>query len=950
MKKNALLLFSAVLCLLLSVRTTAQELSPTVIYQIQNESGLMMSYDGDGEFCRLAASNPDDPNQQWYVVPSGEGLVQLMNVSAGKYLGLVTSSWNTWDCHFYDNDELEASLDHAQYTIENIDGEYSGLKIKSSSKYLGLDEADEGSKIWCDKSISNYGKWKFVALASDAQNVYQSAYDNILKYAEENFQSNYTVIYDFISDSLMNVSSIYETGSDEDYETGANVLQDFSRKLSTVKSSLDTMNKTLQRMIELIQMTDFPGIDALNADYETYSDLLLGGNITYKQALEGPDAMEEVVKNYYLSQLPSATPENPADLSYFIKHPSFREELAYTEDCKITSSGWTTQSADLPDTGTDIGAKNKLEDEVGRSTSCFNMWSWQFSTMSVNQELAGLPEGRYILTCEGWTNGGEVVAQHAYATSNSGITVESNYASEAMLSTAWERFTTPEINVSDGYLKIGFISQKEDKGGSKGWFLVTDFKLLYVGELGTSTIVKDIQNRLVVAEEIVLTLNGDKTVLVNAVAQAKAIDENSGQEEAQLALDTLNAAIEEAQKAAKQYKDFIEGSYASATEYASSLADEKAQELMNSVLTRVDNTIAADTTTYKAVSELEALIDVCRSYTALYVERAIEALTLTSLKPEAVANLNTVVSDNWNALQTALSVDEIRALTQKLEIAVDDAMLTQPAGENTEMSFLIKNADAADGGDNYLTAWEVSKGNGNKYTNAGESFTKSPSDRYIDSYNSEAGALKFTAKQTVYNLPNGTYRMKVATRADGENAYIFALSGDKLLKTAIANNNNAGGEIYQEAYDKAYKEAIEAGVPEDEIDETTLDIPYASKGWGWSYIDNIEVTNHELVIGVSTDSEVTLDEPFTGCWFSADKFALYYLAEGDNSDFKYTTPVENISENKIHIAVVDGQIVVNGASDVRIYHINGAAVSAKTVPAGIYVVRADGKSYKVVVK
>lgn len=946
MRKFTFLLTLA-LCLLFSVKTVAQELSPTVIYQIQNESGLMMSY--DGEYCKLATSNPNDNSQQWYVVPSDEGFVQLMNVSAGKYLGVITSSWNTWDCYFYDKEELETSLDHAQYTIEDIDGEYSGLKIKSSSKYLGLDDTNEGSKIWCDKSISNYGKWKFVALVSDAQTVYQGAYDSALEYASENFMSSYTTIYDFISDSLMNISSIYEKGDDESYEKGTTVLQEFLRNMRTVKSSLNTMNKTLLHIIELIQTTDFPGIDALNTEYDTYSDLLSSGNITYKQALDGPEAMEEAIKTYYLSQLPSATPENPADLSYFIKHPSFREELEYTEDCTITSGGWTTQSADLPSTGTDIGAKNKLEDEVGRNTSCFNMWSWQFSTMSVNQELSGLPEGRYILTCEGWTNE-ETVAQHAYATSNSGITVESNYASEAMLSMEWEKFTTPEINVSDGYLKVGFISKKEDKGGSNGWFLVTNFKLLYIGELGTSTIVKDIQNRLAVAEEITLTLSGDKAALTEAIAQAKAIDENSGQEEAQLALDALNAAIEEAQKAAKQYKDFIEGSYASATEYASSLADEKAQELMNSVLTRVDNTIAADTTTYKAVPELEALIDVCRSYTALYVERAIEALTLTSLKPEAVAKLNTVVSENWNALQTALSADEIRALTQKLEIAINDAMLTQPAGENTEMSFLIKNADATDSGDNHLTAWEVSKGNGNKYTNAGESFTKSPSDRYIDSYNSEAGVLKFTAKQTVYNLPNGTYRMKVATRADGENAYVFALSGDKLLKTAIVNNNNAGGEIYQEAYNKAYQEAIEAGVPEDEIDEATLDIPYASKGWNWSYINDIEVTDHELIIGVSTDSEVTLDEPFTGCWFSADKFALYYLAEGDNSDFEYTTPVENISENKIHITVVGGQIIVNGATDIQIYHINGMPVSAKTVPAGIYVVRADGKSYKVTVK
>lgn len=946
MKKVSILFLSAI-CLLLSIKATGQELSATVVYQIQNESGLMMSYD-EG-YCKLATSNPNDNNQQWYVVTSDEGLVQLKNVGAGKYLGIITSSWNTWDCYFYDEEELATSLDHAQYTIEDIDGEYSGLKLKSNSKYLGLDETNEGSKIWCDKGISNYGKWKFVSLASDAQTVFQSAYNGALEYATEHFSSNYPTIYDFVADSLMRASEIYDTGEDEAYENGTAALQDFLRSIKTVKASLDTMEKTLQRMVALVQTTDYPGVETLNAEYDTYADLLQNGTITYEEALKGPAAMEEAIKTYYLSQIPSATADNPADMSYFIKNPSFREELEYTEDCTITSSGWTTQSSDLPDSGTDIGAKNKPAEEVGRNISCFNMWSWQFSTMSVNQELTGLPEGRYVLTCEGWTNG-EVIAQHAYATSNAGITVESNYATEAMLSTEWEQFTTPEINVSDGCLKIGFISKKEDKSGSDGWFLVTNFKLLYVGELGTSAIIADIQNRLAVAEEIVLPLNGDKAALAEAITTAKAVNADTTQAEVQAVLDALNAAIATAQNAVSKYNAFAEGTYASATEYATSLADEDAKGLMNTVLARVDAIVASDTTTYLAIPALTSLIDACRTYTELYTERVIDALANTSLKAEAVANLNTIVADNWNALKAEPTAAEIKALTLKLTVAVDDAMLTQPAGENADMSFLIQNADATDSGDDYLTGWEVNKGNGNKYTNAGEAFTKSSSDRYIDSYNSTAGTLKFTAKQTVYNLPNGTYRMKVATRADGENAYIFALAGHNIYKTSIVNNNNAGGEIYQEAYEKAYQDAINAGIPEDEIDESTLDIPYASKGWNWAYVEEIEVTDHELTIGVSTDPEVTLGEAFTGSWFSADKFTLYYLTEGDNSDFGFTTTVENVEANPVRISVVGGRISVEGAEDARIYSVNGAAVSADTVSNGIYIVRANGKSYKVVVR
>ncbi|MCM1313587.1 MAG: RICIN domain-containing protein [Bacteroides sp.] len=939
--------FLSMICLLFVCKAFGQALSPTVIYQIENESGLMMSYN-EGS-CNLATSDAGDSNQQWYVVLSEDGLFHLKNVASGKYLGLITSEWNTWNCYFYDEDELTESIDHAQYTIEDIDGEYYGLKLKCSSKYLGLDNIDEGSTVFCDKGISNYGKWKFVALASDAQTAYLAAYNSVITYAEENFLEDYSTIYDFISDSLMNISSIYDTPDDEILEAGTLVLQDFLRSVKSVKVSLGTMDKNLQRMIELIQLTNYPGIDVLNAEYEKYSDML-GEDITFAEAISAPNEMEEVIKAYYLSQIPSATETNPADLSYFIKNPSFREELEYTDECTVTSNGWTTQSVDLPDEGVDVAAKRKGTEEVGRNTTCFNMWSWQFSTMSVNQELNGLPEGRYVITCEGWTNG-EVIAQHAYATSNSGITVESNYATEAMLSMDWEKFTTPEINVSDGYLKIGFISKKEDKGGSDGWFLVTDFKLLYVGELGTSAVLADIQNRIAVAEQIGLTLKGDKTKLDAAVAAARAVNGNSDLTEAQAILEKLNDAIVVAQAAAEKYKNFAEGTYTSVCEYASTLSEQQVKDFVDASIARVDAVIASDTTTYVALAEQGNLLNAAKAYAELYTERVVGALANTSLNAEAVANLKTVVENNWNALKTVSSTPGIRLLTVKLTVAVDDAMLTQPAGENTEMSFLIKNADATDSGNNYLSGWDVSKGNGNTYTSAGESFTKNSSDRYIDSYNSTAGTLKYTAKQTVYNLPNGTYRMKVATRANGENAVVFALSGETLYKSSIVNKGNEGGEIYQDAFDKAYQDAIEAGVPEDEIDETTLDIQYASKGWGWSYIENIEVTNHELTIGVSTDSEVTLEDAFTGTWFSADKFSLYYLVAGDNSDFGFTTPVEApVSDKSVSISVIAGQIIVNGAEDVKIYNVSGMNVANAALPSGIYVVYADGKSYKVFVK
>ena len=115
----------------------------------------------------------------------------------------------------------------------------------------------------------------------------------------------------------------------------------------------------------------------------------------------------------------------------------------------------------------------------------------------------------------------------------------------------------------------------------------------------------------------------------------------------------------------------------------------------------------------------------------------------------------------------------------------------------------------------------------------------------------------------------------------------------------------------------------------------------------------IEVKNHVLTIGVTTDSVFTMKyggEPWTGTWFSADNFTLKMIAEGDNSGWNPTTgitvPGEAV-ENELEIKVVDGTIVSNG----EIYSLSGVRVaSGSKVPAGVYIVRLGDQSKKVLVK
>lgn len=129
--------------------------------------------------------------------------------------------------------------------------------------------------------------------------------------------------------------------------------------------------------------------------------------------MDGYYALENALHAYYDSQIPVATEENPADLTYYIKYPNFREAYNYDPDCTTTSEGWVLNDTNLPSSGFDYGARHKYSDEVGVDVTCFNNWSWQFNLLEIYQDVEGLPDGRYKVECIGYTGVGENYKQHA---------------------------------------------------------------------------------------------------------------------------------------------------------------------------------------------------------------------------------------------------------------------------------------------------------------------------------------------------------------------------------------------------------------------------------------------------------------------------------------------------------------------------------------------------------
>ena len=86
-------------------------------------------------------------------------------------------------------------------------------------------------------------------------------------------------------------------------------------------------------------------------------------------------------------------------------------------------------------------------------------------------------------------------------------------------------------------------------------------------------------------------------------------------------------------------------------------------------------------------------------------------------------------------------------------------------------------------------------------------------------------------------------------------------------------------------------------------------------GWTWATIENVEVTNHELVIGVTTDSTVTKKSGFEGQWFSVDDWSLTITAVGDNSNWVIESGIENVAAvatKTIYYAIDGRQIALPG--------------------------------------
>jgi len=360
-----------------------------------------------------------------------------------------------------------------------------------------------------------------------------------------------------------------------------------------------------------------------------------------------------------------------------------------------------------------------------------------------------------------------------------------------------------------------------------------------------------------------------------------------------------------------------------ATDFALSAVDD------DSLLIRAAAEKYAGTTIESNMTRAELL----QTLTELRAQKQADAVDLTEVLAEydkkaaeaqAVAK-NTLYADSARETITALLAEQaellpsiknetsVNDLIRQLDNAITAAKLTQAASETTDFTFYIQNPGAET-----EQGWALSVTNGDATRKTSQHYSGDASNPYFDSYCGTSVKLWYTGRQTLTGLPNGTYRLVAAARADGNGAYLTAETAAQRYQTPVANSGNTGGEIWSNAA---------SGTAEKQANN--------GNGYGWAdyQITDISVTDGVLTIGFTNDPYLTGSE-WTGTWMSFDDFRLYYIA-APTADAISTllgeAGSEVISTEYFTPSGIRAQSLQRGINIVRKRHADGTVTTAKVL-------------------
>ena len=679
-------------------------------------------------------------------------------------------------------------------------------------------------------------------------------------------------------------------GTDEEMNAAYIKLDAAFAKAKESVKLMEQLDADYEEFADFVTETSYDGMDAaIEVIDEVAAFLELEDEeASYEELYAMIDKLQQAENNYRMSQ--KATKEDPADYSFFIPNANFEAKGNWV---------WTvTQSGGGTDTW--VGGCRPSE-EGGENRQGVNLWGNHLTGLDLHQELTGLPNGLYGISAELITQAGYATDQHLYV---SGINkaVSANLDVEGWDSYQWTTLQTGYVVVIDGTLTIGAEASIFGEA-SEGWFQATNFKLQYYGEASNEDLQVAYESTLAEAQALVATLlKGDAVVLQAKIDEAVALSATSFGEAAALLVEPIATA----KAAAKVYDAYKNGAYQAAIDNGVAFTYTEAMDIAAAAVAFADAITAADTTTSAALAAIEAKLNAYNEYT-VYLEE-VGYMVNDRKAGYAQANIDdvkaTVAAQKADLVAKFQVAENVADLKSKLELVVTflvkSSFMNAQAG--TDVTALIANPTF----DSNAAGWFVNKGMGNSETNASQHWGADANNRYMDSYNGTDSILNFRASQVLTDIPNGTYTVKVATRANAAGAFVFALGeaitseevNDSTVMLQVANSaatkwteivasSDSMGGIWQAENEKwaaaqAYDEAI-----------------YNANngkgfGWTWATIDDVVVTNHEMVLGVTTDSTVS-KVVFQGKWFSVDDWSLTLKEAGDNSNWTIESGIENVA-------------------------------------------------------
>lgn len=905
------------------------------------------------------------------------------NGKNGKNLSKVTCRKDTWEDEtgFSDTEWTKHEIEFTPTAEFSMQFGFESSGGSGSNPFLCLD----GIKLY------KIGEADRVELLSSDINDLAA---ECLELANDASSAGFEGLAAYITDYSLELEGMIGDDADEMEES----LKKANARMAEIRSALSEMKTAdaiLEKMDALLKNTNYAGKDAFDAAYKK----LLGYKEEQAAPGADPVALilglvEEAnaaIKAYYLSQEASET--SPADYTIFIQHPWFINtdaeptlqddiwffpkrydeetgEERYVEGSAsspdLNSGGWFNNS-------TVGGGDHRLNWQ--RERSCWNAWASNFTgVVSVAQTITDLPNGYYTVAADLITQSGCLTDQHVYAQS----TAQKKISTTTLSIEGWDEYEWQTVSMTaedkvivvDGKLTIG----AEGTGygdGSAGWFCATNFKLFYLGEASEADMEAAKQAayeaKMAEAQELAATMHfaADKKALNDSVALCSASTDLLKN------IETLTAAIDNAKTSENKYLEYIpsQESIDENPDLVTSktllwvkallnneeveghvpfgVAESIAQFAYNYVMAWV----ASEEATY---TQMDATADLLKNYVNTYIPVYLSADEAAALSKEAgKAILQSVMTDQKAVLTAQMQTrEEVDALVQQLKeaIAIVEKQNIIDDADATDYTAFITNPNAE-----ALNGWNITLGNGDGNGQKSGQWFDGSGTRYFDSYHSQditdsetgetthTGLIGYKASQLVKDLPNGTYTVGVYTRTPAEGAYVFAAVADTTFveiplsyyideetgEQAIASDKF--GPIWEEA-----KIAVEIGDYTD-LQYSIYNANNAQgRGWKHQFIENVVVTNHELVIGTMCGTAASKTEKvFAGNWYSVGGWTLTLVAKGDNSGWE--GPVSAIESVESQTVACDGIYTLTGVKAAKLQH-------------GLNIVIRNGKAQKVLVK